>query len=65
MSNAALSQSFNVDDIRRIRNDASARYEGMTFNEIAREITIGAQASRTQMEEIKKRRAKRQATVSS
>ena len=65
MSNAILSQSFNVDDIRRIRNDASAHYEGMTFDEIAKEIAKGAQASRTQIEEIKQRRAKRQATVSS
>jgi len=31
-------QSFNVDDIRRIRNENEKRYKGMTQREISNDI---------------------------
>ena len=38
MNNQMVSQSFNVDDIRRIRDEAEVRYCGMKYEEIMHDI---------------------------
>ncbi len=45
-------QSFNVDDIRRIRNEDDLRYRGMTYEEITRDIHERAQEGHRLMEKI-------------
>ena len=60
MSNAStVNQSFGVDDIRRIRTEASMRYEGKTYEEISKEITKGAQVGHQILAELKKKKAAR------
>jgi len=43
MSDTANSQSFNVDDIRRVREEDELRYRGMTPEEISHDIHERAQ----------------------
>ena len=38
MESTIKNQSFNVDDIRRVRDEADMRYDGMTYDEIAYDI---------------------------
>jgi hypothetical protein len=52
--NNASSQSFNVDDIRRIRDAADERYSNMTWDEIARDIHEGAKEGLKILEELKR-----------
>jgi hypothetical protein len=53
-------QSFNVDDIRRVREEADRRYEGMTPEEISRDIHEGAEVCHRIIEEIRRNKSKRQ-----
>ena len=47
-------QSFNVDDIRRIRDAADERYSNMTWDEIAKDIREGAKEGFKILEELKR-----------
>ena len=49
-------QSFNVDDIRRIRNEADKRYQGMSYEEISKDIRKGAEEAHRIMAEIKRQK---------
>ena len=60
MNNEA-NQSFNVDDIRRVRDEASIRYEGKTYEEISKEIQEGAKVGYEILDQIKREKAARQA----
>jgi len=61
MSNAAtVNQSFNVDDIRRLRDEADIRYQGMTLEEVTRDISEGAKVGLAIIEEIRCEKAARQ-----
>lgn len=53
------SQSFSVDDIRRIREEADIRYQGMTPEEISKEISKGAQEGHRIIERIKREKEAR------
>ena len=52
-------QSFDVKDIRRIRDEDSARYEGMTYAEITQDIHERAEEVRAIKERIRKEKAAR------
>ena len=54
-------QSFNIDDIRRVRDDADIRYRGMSFDEIARDIHKRAEAGRSIIETIRRDKEKSKA----
>ena len=41
-NNVFVSDNFNMDDIRRIRDDNSMRHSNMTPEEIIKDINIGA-----------------------
>ncbi|MDR0292966.1 MAG: hypothetical protein LBH95_02295 [Oscillospiraceae bacterium] len=60
MDNSIPNQSFGVDDIRRIREEADERYQHMTREEIAAEIREGSQEFRRLMEEIRAKKAEGQ-----
>jgi len=49
-----VNQSFNVDDIRRVRDEADIRYLGMSYNEITRDINIRAKIGYQIIEEIRR-----------
>ena len=53
-------QSFGVDDIRRIREEANIRYMIMTPEEISRDIHEGAKVGYEIIEKIKRERAAQQ-----
>ncbi len=50
-------QSFNVDDIRRIRDETSERWRYMTHEEICRDITEGAEPVHRKIAEIRRKKA--------
>ena len=56
MSNTVFGQSFSVEDIRRIRAEASIRYEGKTYEEISREIHNGAKVGYEILDELRRER---------
>jgi len=60
--NEPKSQSFNVDDIRRIRDENYLRYKSLnlTPEEISKEISQGAKAGYEILERIKREKATRQ-----
>ena len=53
-------QSFGVDEIRRIRDDNNIRYQGMTTEEILKDIAEGAKEGYAILERLKREKAKRQ-----
>ena len=53
------SQSFNVDDIRSIRDEADIRYSGMSHDEIMRDINERARVGYEIIEEIRRKKAAR------
>ena len=53
MTKTFVNQSFGVDDIRRVREEADMRYQGMTQAEIAHVIHEGAQVCHQIMEKLK------------
>jgi hypothetical protein len=53
-------QSFNVDDIRRIREEADTRYRNMTPEEISRCIHEGAKVGYGIIEKIRRTNIERQ-----
>jgi DNA-binding transcriptional MerR regulator len=53
MTETLVEQSFDVDDIRRIREKADLRYQGMTPGEIAQAIHELAQVSHRIMESVR------------
>ncbi len=55
MTAISVDQSFSVDDIRRIREEADVRYQGMRPEEIARAIHESARISHEIMEELRKK----------
>lgn len=57
MNNLQISQSFSVEDIRRIRNDDDKRRRDMTPKELADDIRKGAEEGHRIMAEIRKRNA--------
>ena len=60
MNSPAVSQSFNVDDIRRIRDEADIRYRGMSYDEITRDINERAKVGYEIIEKIRREKAVRQ-----
>jgi hypothetical protein len=54
MSITNTNQSFSVDDIRRIRTEASKQYEGKTYSEITRMISNGAAEGYKILERVKR-----------
>jgi len=57
MDNPNTNQSFNVDDIRHIREEADIRYQGMTPEEISRDIHERAQAGYGILEQLRREKA--------
>jgi hypothetical protein len=53
-------QSFNVNDIRRLRDEADRRYEGMPFDEVVRDISAGAKEGLRILEELRQAKEKQQ-----
>jgi len=51
-------QSFNVDDIRRIREEADVRYQSMTPDEISKDIRKGAEVGYQIIAKIKSDKSK-------
>ena len=60
MDNSRESQSFNVDDIRRVREEADKRYQGMTPEEISRDIHERAQVGYRIIERLRQQKAVQQ-----
>ena len=56
MGKQYANQSFNVDDIRRIREEDDFRYLSMTPEEISRDIHERAKESRAIMEKLKNKK---------
>ena len=54
MTNRTESQSFNVDDIRRVREKADIRYKNMSSEEISKDIYIRAQTGYRILENLKR-----------
>jgi len=55
----ACSQSFSVDDIRRIRDEADVRYRGMSYEEITRDINERAKVGYEIIKKIRRDNAAR------
>ena len=53
MNNRMASQSFNVDDIRRIREKSDIRYRSMTSEEISKDIRKRAQIGYSILEKLR------------
>jgi len=58
MSNPTINQSFNVDDIRRIRNEADQRRQHMTWDEITKDIHESAAEGHRILAELRRKRTK-------
>ena len=58
MNNQTGRQSFNVDDIRRIREKADIRYQSMTPEEISKDMNKRAQVGYKILEELKREKKK-------
>ena len=64
MNSPITDQSFNVDDIRRVRDEADVRYRGMTYEEITRDIHERAEIGLQIIERIRREKATRQGAQS-
>ena len=53
-------QSFSVEDIRRIREEDSIRYENMSYQEVTKDIHERAKEVREIKERIRKEKAAQQ-----
>ena len=53
MNNQTVIQSFNVDDIRRIREKADIHYQGMSPEEISKDIHKHAQIGYKILEKLR------------
>ena len=60
MNEQNASQSFNVDDIRRYREEADIRYRGMTPEEISKESSRVAQRGYKILEQLRQEKKARQ-----
>ena len=58
MSESSVSQSFNVNDIRRIRIEDDLRYRDMTPEEVSRDIHERAKVGHQIIDEIRRKKAK-------
>ena len=56
----STNQRFGTEEIRRIRDEDSARYEGMTYEEITRDIHERAKEGHEIIERIRREKAARQ-----
>jgi hypothetical protein len=57
------SQSFSVEDIRRLRIELDRQREGMTPEEISRSIEEGAEVGRRILADIRRKKAEAAATA--
>ena len=57
MNSPAARQSFNVDDIRRVRDEADIRYRGMSYDEITHDINGLAEVGYAIIERIRREKA--------
>ena len=55
-----INQSFGIDEIRRVRDDNHIRYQGMTTEEILKDIAESAKEGYAILERLKREKAKRQ-----
>ena len=58
MNNRMANQSFNVDDIRIIREKADIRYQGMSPEEISKDISRRAQVGYDILKKLKDEKEK-------
>ena len=56
-----VNQRFGVEEIRKIREEDDLRYQGMTPEEISRDISERAKEAHRRMDEIRQEKAARQA----
>jgi len=54
-----VSQRFGVEEIRRIREEDDIRYQGMTPEEISKDISERAEAAHILMDRIRREKAER------
>ena len=60
MNNRTARQSFNVDDIRRIREKSDVRFQNMTSEEISKDIRKRAQIGYSILEKLRCEKEKQQ-----
>jgi hypothetical protein len=56
-----VSQRFGVEEIRRIREEDDMRYQGMTPEEISKDISERAKEARDRIDEIRREKTAQRA----